>query len=333
MVVFLLAIPVAVAAGLLGGSSGYHLWRKLLRPGLTQYDFVLHMECDEIFNDLWAKNPIRWELGNDRESFNQIDAVTVSLIGGFNEGKTFLLNQLADIRLESKFQTRTLGLSFKAAQIKSERKLTDVMFIDTEGSDFLPENPYDMKRITFKKNYDRFIREMAVQLADLVILLLEKPDTNSIELIQVIGGLIKSKGGNMTLIVVYNHHSIEKAADLMEFFKDLVKKYKCVPYIPWPSTGVLYYCNSMDISGSPLTIVHLPLGKEGSEAGQMYNKSAYDCIKHLIGRRREFQGENRLSFSMMDRVMAQKALFEKYLTIRVEEIHESNIPNDADIKT
>jgi len=314
----------AVGAALLGGSSTYYMWKKYKHPELTQYDAVLSLDYKDIYqhasNDDGNKNEdaVCWKYAKEENFIEETqDEVIVSLIGDYNQGKTFVLNHLANTFMESKYHTRTEGLCFKRTKIVVEKKDVNVLFIDSEGSNCLPEDPNDLDQLTAKSNYDKFICIMASRLADIPIIVVEQSSQNLMKQIYEVGSILKSKGSaNRTIVIVYNCKSVEKKKDLTELFeKEVIEKFKCAKFEAPPPSTISFYTDAANIKGDKFELIHLALGQEGSEAGKHFNKNTFECIKYLIDRGQQIKGHK--MFSISQQVYALMPLFKRYLGITV----------------
>lgn len=312
------------AACLLSGGGGFWYWKRH-QHDLGQYDAVLHIDYNQIFNlsnTRSISDPISWKYsGSAGEAFldQPHSAVVLSVIGDYNQGKTFVINSLANVNLESKYQGRTEGVSFKLVDIKSFKSAESVLLIDTEGSNCLPEDAMDLDLMVRKQSFDQFIQEVACRFGDLSVIVTDKPTKDLMQQIADVAGILKSSRKMKIITVVYNSKSIEKKEDLEQFFqKEVVDKFKCSKTM-LSKPDIFYYYSTYVIKGDLFKIIHLPFGKNGSEAGKVFNKNSIECIKYLITDEamRKNSCEESSTFSISNKIVELSPLFRRFLGVNV----------------
>jgi GTPase SAR1 family protein len=316
----------ALGAALVGGGSwaSYWLWRKHKKSDLNSYDAILFLNYKHIFDkSISAPNEevISWKYAESAFLEEDQSALTVCIVGDYNQGKTFVLNGIAGAHLDSQHQVRTQGISFKKATINTTyRTSLDVIFLDTEGSNCLPEDPNDLDLMVKRQNYDLFIHELACRLSDITILVTDRPTSSLMHQLADLCGIIKSRNASRTIVVVYNNKSIDSKEDLTRLFtKEVVEKFRCQKF-EGPSSTISYYYSTLTTKGDIFKVVHLPLGKEGSESGKHYNRITFESIRYLIEQersRKEECGENSM-LKISSAVFAQASLFKRYLGISLQ---------------
>jgi len=120
------------------------------------YDLVLN--CDSL-RDL---NSEGWKLTVTKQMEEIKSAKCVSVSGGYNSGKTFIVNGLADgLNLRSGFDVHTEGLSIKKLSIPN----VTLLFLDTAGSNS-PIKVAEEQALSDKICAERILNSVLLELAD-----------------------------------------------------------------------------------------------------------------------------------------------------------------------
>ena len=126
--------------------------------------------------------------------------VLVAVLGLFNRGKTFVLNQLAGLDLPSGWHAHTLGLAFKRPLRSSARSM---LLLDTAGLD----NPGGTEPgADSHRSTDALVKALAVHLAD--VLLFVVSDTARADQAHL-DTLCASAGDDRPVIVIHNFMSVD----------------------------------------------------------------------------------------------------------------------------
>jgi len=133
-----------------------------------------------------------------------------------------------------------------------------------------------------------------------------------------------------TVVVVYNMCQIENKDELSKFFeREVISRFGCSRFENTMPSVNFYYHNET-ISDTKFRVVHLPLGKEGSDAGKAYNKNTFDSIRYMCEvevTRKEDVGERRMR--LKEQLVAMLPLYKRVLgvvSLPKDESHVMYIP-------
>jgi len=209
------------------------------------------------------------------------------------------------------------GVKFKRTSwIASDKQELNVLMIDTEGLNHLPGDAANRDLITRRKGYDQFLMELSVRLADVPIIVVDKPSLSLAQRVLEICTLMQQNKKTRTLAAVYNMNNIEKKDDLFQFFeREVVQRYNCSKYensIPLVS----YHYSSEILNNDKFKIVHLPLAKEGTDAGKYFNKPTFEALRYLVeleAQRKDEAGER--NQRMYEQLAALAPVFRHVLSV------------------
>ena len=260
-----------------GGRLIWDLYQKLAAG--TPYDVVIRI------NSLNALSTTGWEIvlgANTRNIDPQASksgegrGVIVSVLGSYNRGKSFLLNQLCDIKLPSGNLIHTEGISITAGRDKAK----NIIFLDTAGTDTaIPKNELDDKKAT-----EALLREIALHLCSFIIIVVNRLRATDQSYIRQVLTHTKNANYAKNIIIVHNLMDVATQKDIDEVIKkeviylfdaelDTIKL-----QMNNTSTNVNFYRSThYDVK-----LRHFILAKQGSEAAQIWNRQSIDGIMNIL---------------------------------------------------
>jgi HSP20 family molecular chaperone IbpA/signal recognition particle receptor subunit beta len=267
-------------AGLTAVCGGKLLWNKYQKiPTSTPYDVVIRI------NSLATLATSGWEIVLGENTTN-VDAktptpdanhgVVVAVLGSYNRGKTFLLNQLCDIKLPSGNLIHTEGISITVGRNQAK----NIIFIDTTGTDTaIPKDQLDDKKAA-----ETLLREIALHLCSHIIIVVNRLRATDQSYIQQVLTHSKSLKYNRNIIIVHNLMDVETQKDVKEIIEIEVEqlfeaKLDTIQLqINQNATNVNFFCSI----NSGIKLCHFILAKHGFDAAKMWNRQSIDGIVHIL---------------------------------------------------
>lgn len=264
-------------------------YSRSLEP--TPYDVIIKI------NSLTALQTSGWEivLGQSVDSVTQetnepedIYGVVVSVLGSFNRGKSFLLNQLCGIRLRHGNLVRTEGISITAGR----EQASNLIFIDTAGTDTaIPRNKLDDNKAT-----EALLKEIALYLSSYIIIVVNRLRATDQSYIKQV---LKHSGGKKNIMIVHNLMDVETIADVQEVIKQEIEGiYEAQPGTMAlqvdPNTKTINFFTSLhNCSGAndndvgnnannDVKMHHFIFAKTDSEAAKIWNRQSIVGIMTML---------------------------------------------------
>jgi HSP20 family molecular chaperone IbpA len=274
------ALPI-VLGGLAAFSGGTKIfWDKYRRNSVsTPYDVIIHI------NSLGALATSGWEITlgeNAKDIKPRIQTsednrgVIVAVLGSYNRGKSFLLNQLCDIKLPSGNLIHTEGISITAGRKQAE----NIIFLDTAGTDTaIPKDKLDDKKAT-----EALLREIALHLCSYVIIVVNRLRATDQSYIQQVLMHSKCPNYNKNILIIHNLMDVETITDVNKVIKDEVE----VLFDAKPDTMKLKINqNSTSVHffrsiHNGVNLRHFILTKNGSDAADKWNSQSIDGIMSIL---------------------------------------------------
>ena len=268
------------------------------------YDSVVTVTT---FYDLIKGNGWKTVTDLDKLATNTKKSCTVSIIGNFNRGKTFILSYLSNRLLPTGYNVHTEGISCIYPQEKDE----PISYLDSAGFE-VPisrkqnkeeEKKYDISSQKEKKEFDGkesdYILDKPIidkQFTDIFMqrFLVETSDV----ILIVVGQLTFSDQKLINRILVEFEHRKDKRIVILHNFCNLYK-IKDVKVQIKRDIQRCYDVDKMNIANSIIkdinrefnnkyyirknsTVCHLIFAREGSEAGFYYNESSKNYLTSVI---------------------------------------------------
>jgi len=280
------------------------------------------------------------------------DTIIVATVGNFRRGKTLLVNEIFGFNIPVSAHDSTSGISGV-----SDKKGT--LILDTAGLGapirILEGNSLVEKR----KRHDELIVEVALSVADIVIVTVNTVSLDEQDLILSIQKKLEAttKVGCDKLFVVHNYLGITEPLELfMTFQKYVLQNFICTPVevnIKTHGQVLKYTYYKSETLGCRYPIYHFLMGRAGTNAG-VQNEKTYDTLRHLIGttigraKKRdvesevikildEIQGKKERKYCTSEQKEKQKGLDSTYYINKLKQQENSKILqayfNDKNLRT
>lgn len=273
------ALPI-IFGGLTALGGGKFLFDQLRKSSVpTPYDLIIRI------NSLAALGTSGWEiilghsvgpvLPETPQSENK-HGVVVSVLGSYNRGKSFLLNQLCNIHLPNGNLIHTEGISITTAK----KRVEDVVFIDTAGTDTaIPKDKLDDKKAT-----EALLREIALYLCSFIIIVVNRLRATDQTYIQQVLMNSKNSKRNQSIIIVHNLMDVETVEDADEIINYEVETlFEAVPDKMEPRVnGQSMRMNFFRSVNNGIKLRHFIMAKHGSRAAAQWNKQSIDGIMNIL---------------------------------------------------
>jgi HSP20 family protein len=274
------ALPFVLGGLAALGGGGKLLWDKYRKNTVpTPYDIIIRI------NSLAALSTSGWEIllgENTRDITPEMSTsednhgVVVAVLGSYNRGKSFLLNQLCDIKLPSGNLIHTEGISITAG-----RKLAEnIIFIDTAGTDTaIPKDKLDDKKAT-----EALLREIALHLCSYIIIVVNRLRATDQSYIQQVLMHSKKPNCNKNIIIIHNLMDVETVEDVDKIIHDEIEfLFDAKPdtmklQIKQNSTNVKFFCSTH----TGMKLRHFIFTKNGSDAAKIWNRQSIDGIMNIL---------------------------------------------------
>jgi HSP20 family molecular chaperone IbpA len=276
---------MAAIAFVLGGlvvssGGGKFLWDKYKKISTsTPYDVVIRIDS------LAALATSGWEIVLG-QNIKHVDpkvseseegrGVIVAVLGSYNRGKSFLLNQLCDINLRTGNLIHTEGISITEGRNQAK----NIIFIDTAGTDTaIPKDKLDDKKAT-----EALLREIALHLCSHIIIVVNRLRATDQSYIRQVLTHSKSPSCTKNIIIIHNLMDVETQQDIDEVIDTEVKqlfeaKLDTIQLkIDQKSTSVHFFRSTHN----GMKLRHFIFAKHGSEAAKLWNRQSIDGIMNIL---------------------------------------------------
>ena len=248
-------------------------------PPSTPYDVVIRI------NSLVALKTSGWaivlgenarNIDTDTPTSDDARGVVVAIVGSYNRGKTFFINQLCDINLPNGSLIYTEGISMTAGKNQAE----NIIFVDTAGTDTaIPKD-----KLSDKKATEALLKEIALHLCSYVIIVVNRLRATDQSYIGQVITHCKSSGSRKNIIIVHNLSDVETMQDIKSIVKTEVedlfeaKVDSLILSTNQSSSKINFFSSTQDGVG----VRHFILAKHGSEAAAMWNRQSIDGIMMIL---------------------------------------------------
>ncbi len=223
------------------------------------------------------------------------DATIIGVIGNANKGKSYILSKISHEELPRGYSVTTKGISVKYPKIEKKR----IIILDSAGSETPLIKNSNMENIKLSNNQDiELVNELARDKIATDNFLQEFIYFHSNILLVIVGQLtnddqklinrIKLIYGNKKYIfIIHNLMFIETIESAKKIIKDTIlksitfNKLTKMRYFDEndDKKNQFYYQESIN---DKVTILHLIMAREGSEAGDYYNNSTIQFLRKKI---------------------------------------------------
>lgn len=210
--------------------------------------------------------------------------VKVSIVGMYNRGKTFLLNELTGGELRTGCVAHTVGLSIIAPS-------DDLVFLDTAGQN--QPVAADDGAIRDRLLSEQFLRDLVVEVSDVIIVVVNQLTLNDQQFLKTLHKMEQKSHTRKSIIVVHNFRDIldMDAVDVL-IKKEMLNCAKAKQEVNFES--------KMKWWREPLTnFQHIVMASAGSDAGNAYNANAIAHINNFLHNKKTELNAERLGTSLL----------------------------------
>ena len=288
-------------------------------PDTTPYDVVIRI------NSLAALKTSGWEivLGENAKTIDSPVSksddgrgVIVAVLGSYNRGKSFLINQLCNINLRSGNLIHTEGLSMTAGRNQAE----NIIFIDTAGTDTaIPKD-----QLSDKKATEALLKEIALQLCSHVIIVVNRLRATDQSYIRQVTthcrSVHESNSKSKSVIIIHNLSDVEMVDDMDRIIESEVKGlFKAKPEtMNLPIDGGYKTVRFYTSIEEEIEIRHFIFAKHSSEAAKTVNQQSIDSIMSIL----QTATDNRRNLDIIPEII-------KYVNNRLPQIFNNNCEEDS----
>ena len=268
------------------------------KKDLIDYDCVLQVEnFRDISNEGWIlKIP-------QKDEFKQKKCGSVfALVGLYNKGKTFILNQLTGSLFGSGQSYTTEGISMKEVIIDNER----FFVLDTAGTN----SPIDLSKIEErdKKITEVFIQDLALNIADYFILVVNDFTSKDQKILKRIVQYVKDQKQFKSIFVIHNFQNVKEEAlhnyvwqnQVIKIFSPVENGEKIASITVRLDDGRAEERKVPFYKGEFTT--HYSLVNNTSEYGIEFNRSSIQLIKDTIKRQICHENTNTLYETLKQKI-------------------------------
>ncbi|CAF1523355.1 unnamed protein product [Adineta steineri] len=248
-------------------------------PLVTPYDIIIRI------NSITALSTTGWDIilgQNTKDTISKISTpvdkrgVIVSVVGSYNRGKSFLLNQLCNTQLPNGNLVHTEGISITAGRNLAE----NIIFIDTAGTD----TPTPRDKLDDKKATEALLREIALNLCSYIIIVVNRLRATDQSYIQQVVKHCENFNSNKNIIIVHNLMDVQTIKDANKIIKEEVEDLNDAKpdimklQVNRTSTDIDFYHSKQN----GITIRHFIFARDGFEAGNKWNRKSIDGIMNIL---------------------------------------------------
>ena len=278
-----------------------------------KYDVILDLQS--LANITEGFNIIYTDKGQEKvKELKEKEGIVITAIGNSNQGKSFILSKISEIKIPSGHSISTKGLSIFFPDNLAEKGANKrYIILDTEGS----QNAITIKendRIEFDKlkgiermdtiearSRDRqmtenFLQSFALDSAHIVIAVVGQLTFQD----QKFLNRIKESTKNKNLFIVHNLMFLEKKEQVEEHMKDVIQsslffnlvERKMISLVKGTkeeekkenNENDIYFVETIEDATKNKTnhIIHLIMARENTEAGNYYNNSTIKFLRENV---------------------------------------------------
>ncbi|CAF1152218.1 unnamed protein product [Adineta steineri] len=256
-----------------------YIYENPPEPSDTPYDIIIRI------NSITALQTTGWDIilgQNTKDAISELSTpadnhgVIVSVVGSYNRGKSFLLNQLCNIELPNGNLIHTEGISITAGRDLAE----NIIFIDTAGTD----TPIPRDKLDDKKATEALLREIALYLCSYIIIVVNRLRATDQSYIQQVLKHCESSNSNKNIIIVHNLMDVQTIEDVNKIIKEEVE-YLFGAKLDIMKLQVNNMSNDIKFFHSKqngITLRHFIFTRHGFEAGKIWNRQSIDGIMNIL---------------------------------------------------
>lgn len=306
------------------------------------YDIVVDIESlRDLITSGWKINCS--EEGRKRfESLNKENSCVCGAIGNYNKGKSFILHKLSEYEIPHGFSIQTKGISVKyPLNVKKAVTLLDTAGFETplkfqktpnseeESKDLEEQRICDLARD--RQLTELFLQKFVIEKSNILLIVVGMLTYSDQKLINRLKVFCKTK----KIFIIHNLCSLIEKKQIEEYIDEtLLKTFKLKQnkFIDFEETKDEQKINDLNDTyyvedSENYDIVHLIVGRDGSQAGNYYNFPSFKYIKE------QMQCYNKIKpFNLIDGIRnhlfdCSKELMEE--ESRIKNLEEIQVENDC----
>lgn len=230
------------------------------------------------------------------ENFKKQPIIRIGVIGNENKGKTTILKKLSDFNLPTGYSIKTEGLSIKFPQLKDHPNLK-IVLLDSAGFEtpVLNHNICNIdnnselefiEKARDKSLTEIFLQNYIIKNSDLLLLVFGKLSFEEQKLLLKIKRDMKNLKRKEPLIVIHNLKEFERKKQVEDYIKEILLNSSTFNLIESGEINKDKEEKNWNFYYEPNSepkIFHLIFAREGTQAGNYYNKDSIDYILKKTG--------------------------------------------------
>ena len=262
------------------------------------YDVIIKINSIQNLAEGWDISMI--DKGKENyEKYKDEPIIRVGVIGNENKGKSTILRKLSDFDLPTGYSIKTEGLSIKYPELKEHKNLK-IVLLDSAGfetpvlnsviNDNNKSEILEMSGNEFKeKARDKLLTEVFLQNyiiknSDLLLLVFGKLTFEEQKLLEKVKKDMKNLKRRESLIVIHNLKEFERKIQVENYIKETLSNsltFKLGENLLMDKENEEKKWSYYYEPNSNPKIFHLIFAREGTEAGDFYNKGT---IKYILAK-------------------------------------------------
>ena len=229
------------------------------------------------------------------DKYKNVSIISIGVIGNENKGKSTILKKISDFDIPTGFSIKTEGLSIKYPEIKEHPNLK-IVLLDSAGlktpvldfNNINPDNPYEEKFIEKARDKlltEEFLQNYIIKNSDILLLVFGKLTFEEQKLLEKVKRDMKNSKRKESLLVIHNLKEFERIKQVEDYIVETLLKSstfklkKSTKINKAKTESNQKYCNYYFYEpNSEPKIFHLIFAKEGTEAGDYFNKETINYI-------------------------------------------------------
>ncbi len=281
----------------------------------NSYDIIFDLKSlsklDEGFEIIYSK-----EGKGKCDELRDIKDIIISAIGNTNKGKTYILSKIFETKLPFGYSTKGISMKYLQKSFKENNSNKNYIILDTEGSEkgitLSNEDKNEINKLNGIEKIERinkiiidrkmtedFIQNFAIDSANFVIAVVGELTFQEQKFIN----RIKDYCRNKNLYIIHNLKYLKKKEEVENYMKNIieaslffnVRKNKMIRLKEGNGLDMntYFYVEIIknEYKNEEKYIIHLIMGKEGSEAGNYYNQSTIKFMRdscHALFQQKKF---------------------------------------------
>lgn len=250
-------------------------------PNATPYDVTIGIDSlKDLVKDGWkiTVNNTTQMTSPSTSIAAYNSCLTVGMLGSYNRGKSFLLNQLCKTQFPSGRLLPTEGISITA----SRDVCKNLIFIDTAGTD----TPVKQEGLEDKRATEALLREIVLHLCSYIIIVLNRLHlTDQIYIREVLDYCTKLQiSDRPEIIFVHNLLDLKDENDVTEVISTEIYGILGAKLV---TISQRIQSQNMNIGAyrsmyNGITLLHFVIAKDHSSAGKKWNNQSLDGIVAIL---------------------------------------------------